>query len=347
MDLTKHGESKAPTFSGKESNRKIALFEWRSSLLAVIDYQIAKQTPSHSSLFTVVARSVTPGSAPRQVLDANFERLATIAEELDNEVSAWREAQAQPEGRPNRGAQARQRSACVLPAAGGGVAPLPPNGVEPFVVLMEEENHTDEPVLYGVAQPQAPLDGASSRAETVGGGVNGRADGLSHGEEPLGGGHPTDSAATSSWRGASAAESLPPELEDDEVVLEMEAVTESGFKANPEKGRFCYNSVSFIGHTVSAADNITMERQLDKLRVVQAASAPRGVHELRQILGLFSYYYRHKVPDFSRIAFPLTCLLKKGVPFAWGDEQQHAFDALKDGLLAAPHLAMPPEDPKM
>ena len=52
-------------------------------------------------------------------------------------------------------------------------------------------------------------------------------------------------------------------------------------------------------------------------------------------------YYRKYVPNFSKIAKPLTALTKKNARFRWSDEAQAAFDFLKSSLLQAPILAFP------
>ena len=62
--------------------------------------------------------------------------------------------------------------------------------------------------------------------------------------------------------------------------------------------------------------------------------------ELREALGLFSYY-RKFVKDFSKIAKPLLTLLKKDEPFLWTNKQQQAFDYLKKRLMEAPILQYP------
>jgi hypothetical protein len=43
---------------------------------------------------------------------------------------------------------------------------------------------------------------------------------------------------------------------------------------------------------------------------------PTTVRQIRSFLGLAGYY-RWFIPDFSRIAKPMTELLKKGVKYEW------------------------------
>ena len=44
---------------------------------------------------------------------------------------------------------------------------------------------------------------------------------------------------------------------------------------------------------------------------------------------------------FTSIAAPLTELIKKDVPFVWGEEQEKSFQALKLILSFAPLLQLP------
>src|SRR6266581_2954981 len=71
--------------------------------------------------------------------------------------------------------------------------------------------------------------------------------------------------------------------------------------------------------------------------------APRNIHEVRQFLGLCSYYRRY-VKDFSKFAAPLHELTKKDEPYAWTSDRQEAFDTLKQRLTTGPILAMATAD---
>ena len=68
--------------------------------------------------------------------------------------------------------------------------------------------------------------------------------------------------------------------------------------------------------------------------------APKSLKEVRQFLGIASYYRRF-IQGFAKIAQPLHALTQKGAVFLWTDACQEAFDRLKDSLLGAPILAYP------
>jgi hypothetical protein len=52
-------------------------------------------------------------------------------------------------------------------------------------------------------------------------------------------------------------------------------------------------------------------------------------------------YYRKFCPNFSTIANPLTCLLKKNSQFIWNETCQQAFEQIKSILIVSPVLASP------
>ena len=52
-------------------------------------------------------------------------------------------------------------------------------------------------------------------------------------------------------------------------------------------------------------------------------------------------YYRKFVEGFSKIATPLTRLIRKEEKFIWSDACQHSYDELKHRLTSAPVLTLP------
>jgi hypothetical protein len=78
------------------------------------------------------------------------------------------------------------------------------------------------------------------------------------------------------------------------------------------KCEFWLDTVKFLGHTISK-DGISVDPS--KVQEVMDWKPPTSVHQIRSFLGLAGYYRRF-IPDFSRIAKPMTELLKKGVKFS-------------------------------
>jgi hypothetical protein len=97
------------------------------------------------------------------------------------------------------------------------------------------------------------------------------------------------------------------------------------------------NSVKFLGHTISH-DGISVDPS--KVQEVMDWKPPKSVHQIRSFLGLEGYYHRF-IPNFSRIAKPMTKLLKKGVKFVWSEACEKAFHTLRQHLTSAPVLVQP------
>ncbi|GJP67584.1 hypothetical protein CLOP_g24391, partial [Closterium sp. NIES-67] len=61
---------------------------------------------------------------------------------------------------------------------------------------------------------------------------------------------------------------------------------------------------------------------------------------LQQFLG-FANYYNRFVPQYAKLAAPLTNLLKKNTPYKWETKHQEAVEQLKQALTSAPVLILP------
>jgi hypothetical protein len=100
---------------------------------------------------------------------------------------------------------------------------------------------------------------------------------------------------------------------------------------------FWLNSVKFLGHTISK-HGISVDPS--KVQEVMDWKPPKSVHQIRSFLGLAGYN-RRCIPDFSRIAKPMTELLKKEVKFVWSEACEKAFHTLRQHLTSAPVLVQP------
>nr|GEU35622.1 putative reverse transcriptase domain-containing protein [Tanacetum cinerariifolium] len=103
------------------------------------------------------------------------------------------------------------------------------------------------------------------------------------------------------------------------------------------KCEFWLQEVHFLGHVVSSKG---IHVDPNKIKAVKNWKPPKTPTEIHSFLGLAGYYRRFIV-SFSKIAKPLTLLTQNNKKFEWGDEQENAFQTLKDMLCDAPILALP------
>ena len=119
------------------------------------------------------------------------------------------------------------------------------------------------------------------------------------------------------------------------VVLER--LKSVNLKLNPKKCNLLCKKVSFLGHEVSE-QGTAMDPA--KIQSVKDWQEPKSVTEVRQFVGLASYY-RKFIPNFATICKPLHKLTQKDVKFDWSEQCQTAFDTVKHLLTSAPILSYP------
>nr|GEY35522.1 putative reverse transcriptase domain, ribonuclease H-like domain protein [Tanacetum cinerariifolium] len=77
-----------------------------------------------------------------------------------------------------------------------------------------------------------------------------------------------------------------------------------------------------------------------KIEAVKNWASPTTPTEVHQFLGLAGYYRRF-TKDFLKIAKSLTILTQKNKMYIWGEDQESAFQLLKQKLCETPILALP------
>jgi hypothetical protein len=87
----------------------------------------------------------------------------------------------------------------------------------------------------------------------------------------------------------------------------MEKLREHKLYAKFSKCEFCLNKVGFLGHIVSV-EGVTVDPS--KVASVTEWESPKNAGDIQSFLGLAAYYRRF-IENFSKIAKPMTELLKK------------------------------------
>ena len=76
-----------------------------------------------------------------------------------------------------------------------------------------------------------------------------------------------------------------------------------------------------------------------KVQSVLEWIAPTNAKKIQGFLGMAGYYRRF-IEGFSKIAGPMTKLLRKNTPFKWDEKCEASFQELKTRLTTAPVLAV-------
>ncbi|GJT25312.1 putative reverse transcriptase domain-containing protein [Tanacetum coccineum] len=119
------------------------------------------------------------------------------------------------------------------------------------------------------------------------------------------------------------------------IILEL--LKKEKLYAKFSKCDFWIRIVQFLGHLI---DSQGLHVDPAKIEAVKNWASPTTPTEVRQFLGLAGYYRRF-IKDFSKIAKSLTELTQKNKKYIWGEDQESAFQLLKQKLCEAPILALP------
>jgi len=122
----------------------------------------------------------------------------------------------------------------------------------------------------------------------------------------------------------------------DEIVEEvLRRLEENDLYVKPEKYVWKVKKVPFLG-VVMGKGKVKMEE--NKVAGVLKWPMLQCVRDMRKFLELANYY-RCFVKDFAKVALPMNKLTRKDEKWKWEEEQQKAFDQLKEIFTSRPILA--------
>ena len=120
----------------------------------------------------------------------------------------------------------------------------------------------------------------------------------------------------------------------------LDRIIAANLRINLEKCSLFCKEVIYLGHKVSSEGISTDPAKVDAILQWNGGRVPSNVTEVRSFVSTAGYYQKF-IPRYAIITAPLTRLLHKDVPWTWGEEEQRAFELVKEKLVQAPVLAMP------
>jgi hypothetical protein len=118
--------------------------------------------------------------------------------------------------------------------------------------------------------------------------------------------------------------------------LVLVALSAAGFSLNLKKCRFFELQIEYLGRSVSSEG---IRPSQSKITALTMAPVPISVRQVRQFMGLASYF-RKFVPEFASRTACITRLTKKGTPWEWTDKQDRAREYIIEHLSKRPLLAI-------
>ncbi|KAK3915640.1 Retrovirus-related Pol polyprotein from transposon 412 [Frankliniella fusca] len=127
-----------------------------------------------------------------------------------------------------------------------------------------------------------------------------------------------------------------PTFSEHYVLLEqyLQLLRKFKIKLNIKKSTFFQHSVKLLGVQIDGTEIKILEKRVNAIRGMKA---PANKDAVRSLLGVFGYNRRF-IKNYVHKVAPLQNLMKDGVEFVWGSDQQRAFDQIKADLSNPPAL---------
>jgi hypothetical protein len=108
----------------------------------------------------------------------------------------------------------------------------------------------------------------------------------------------------------------------------LQRLNDKGLRCRREKCQFALPSIEYLGHQLSR-QGIAKGSRIDAVREMPP---PHDVTSLRSFLGSVQFYGKFLPSNMATITEPLYRLTRKGVTWAWGEEEKQAFQRVKTEL---------------
>lgn len=122
---------------------------------------------------------------------------------------------------------------------------------------------------------------------------------------------------------------------DTALRVVLQRLTEHGLSIQREKCEFSTDSVTYLGHQISA-EGIRPNPPL--IEAILHASEPTDASMIRSFLGICGYYSKF-IANYSSRVEPLRALQRDNVPFVWSKQCAYCFESIKRDIAHCKALA--------
>jgi hypothetical protein len=130
------------------------------------------------------------------------------------------------------------------------------------------------------------------------------------------------------------------EEHEEHLSIVLQTLRKHKLYAKFDKCDFYQNEIQYLGHVISV-EGIVIDPA--KIKSIMEWPITKDVVDIRSFMGIIGYYHRF-IEGFSKIAYPITSLQKKGINFNWSEKCQDNFNKLKELLTTTPILKVADPD---
>ena len=121
----------------------------------------------------------------------------------------------------------------------------------------------------------------------------------------------------------------------------FKAMIKHGLKLSPKKCQLFMKHLVYMGNVFHIdGSTISITPLQSRVEAIQKIQPPTSVKEFKSFCGVVNYlsiFCRH----LQKLLKPIYDLTRKGGPFHWQEEQQQAFDTIKERMINPPILYLP------
>ena len=123
----------------------------------------------------------------------------------------------------------------------------------------------------------------------------------------------------------------------------LKALLRNGLKISPRKCQLFKTELQYMGNTIFIQGKRVCVKPLhSRLEAIQKLEPPKTVKGCRSFAGMVNFLSIF-CQDLQKLLKPIYDLTRKGRPFQWQQEQQIAFEEIKNRLQKPPILHLPDE----